>query len=391
MDSGNPALPDSPALRSFMGLDAGASAGLAAEIAPIIGKFRRMGFRAGEEIIREGDPADALYLMDEGEVEAIKASEGDKLLARLSGGDIFGELALFTGKPRAATIRAKSEVSVFKLAKDDFEQLSRDHPKISGAFLNKLYARLGHAYRELEASEDGLRKANRMRTELASVFTNVVLVMAIYTFVLGTVFSGKIAFFESIGKYEFIVSRLVEAMALFVIIKMVLNSGQPLRSFGLTTEGWRKSLLESLIVSALVMGMLLFLKWGAMSLFPGFLWEAPAPGVEAPLLSAKYLDWGYASYIFVAPLQEFITRGAMQSSLQRLLVGKRSAFWAIMVTSFLFGSMHLYASIGLSAMAIVTGWLWGWMFARQGNLLGVSLSHFLIGNFAGLLGFWAIF
>jgi membrane protease YdiL (CAAX protease family) len=42
----------------------------------------------------------------------------------------------------------------------------------------------------------------------------------------------------------------------------------------------------------------------------------------------------------------------------------------------------LYVSPGLALTAFVAGLFWGWLYARQRSLVGVSISHVL-------LGFWA--
>jgi membrane protease YdiL (CAAX protease family) len=81
----------------------------------------------------------------------------------------------------------------------------------------------------------------------------------------------------------------------------------------------------------------------------------------------------------------------MQGTLARLFGGPSSGFLAIVVTSFLFGALHMTHSISLSLSALLTSWLWGWMYNRHKSLVGVSVSHFLIGNAAGLMGFWTFF
>ncbi|KAL4820800.1 camp-dependent protein kinase regulatory subunit [Aspergillus spinulosporus] len=79
-------------------------------------------FPAGEYIIREGDPGDAFYLLESGEAEAFMegVEESVKFYKR---GDYFGELALLDDKPRAASVRAKTEVKVAKLGRDGFKRL----------------------------------------------------------------------------------------------------------------------------------------------------------------------------------------------------------------------------------------------------------------------------
>ncbi|RDW86430.1 cyclic nucleotide-binding domain-containing protein [Aspergillus mulundensis] len=79
-------------------------------------------FPAGENIITEGDPGDAFYLLESGEAEAFM--EGvDEPVKSYQRGDYFGELALLDDKPRAASVRAKTEVKVAKLGRDGFKRL----------------------------------------------------------------------------------------------------------------------------------------------------------------------------------------------------------------------------------------------------------------------------
>lgn len=77
-------------------------------------------FTAGSEIIHEGDPGDAFYLLEVGEAEAVKAGTTVKAYSR---GDYFGELALLDEKPRAASVRAKTDVKVARLGRDGFKRL----------------------------------------------------------------------------------------------------------------------------------------------------------------------------------------------------------------------------------------------------------------------------
>ncbi|KAL4754122.1 camp-dependent protein kinase regulatory subunit [Aspergillus terricola var. indicus] len=79
-------------------------------------------FPAGEYIIKEGDPGDAFYLLESGEAEAFM--EGvEESVKSYKRGDYFGELALLDDKPRAASVRAKTEVKVAKLGRDGFKRL----------------------------------------------------------------------------------------------------------------------------------------------------------------------------------------------------------------------------------------------------------------------------
>jgi len=84
----------------------------------------------GEILFSAGDPGDALYIVAAGHVEIL---EGDRPLATLSEGDAFGEMALLSGGPRTATVRAAGEVELLELGRDDFEHLVGSDPVLARA------------------------------------------------------------------------------------------------------------------------------------------------------------------------------------------------------------------------------------------------------------------
>ncbi|MDH4132245.1 MAG: cyclic nucleotide-binding domain-containing protein, partial [Gemmatimonadota bacterium] len=59
----------------------------------VIGSFVPAQYTFGQEIVKEGEPADALFLLISGKARAVKRSEtGDELsLGTLGPGDTFGE------------------------------------------------------------------------------------------------------------------------------------------------------------------------------------------------------------------------------------------------------------------------------------------------------------
>ena len=82
-------------------------------------------FAANETIIREGEMPEGdkakFYVLAEGEVEVLKGT-GDKeeRIRVLGPSEYFGEIALLEETPRTATVRAKTNVLVYSLRKDDF-------------------------------------------------------------------------------------------------------------------------------------------------------------------------------------------------------------------------------------------------------------------------------
>lgn len=80
---------------------------------------------AGQKILKQGDPGDTFYLVEEGELVATKKRESGQEEEVLSykRGDYFGELALLKNEPRAASVEAKTEARVCKIDRKSFKNI----------------------------------------------------------------------------------------------------------------------------------------------------------------------------------------------------------------------------------------------------------------------------
>lgn len=86
----------------------------------------------GTVVIRQGDPGDAFYIVLWGHLEVVRADRRgqERVINYHMVGHYFGEGALFTGKPRAATVRTMDNVELAVFDKKAFEQLCSRHPDI---------------------------------------------------------------------------------------------------------------------------------------------------------------------------------------------------------------------------------------------------------------------
>ncbi len=100
----------------------------AAEVATVMRMLRSKAVRSGEVIMAPGDPARAMYFIDQGEVEIHTFGKGDH---HLSDGDFFGEQNLLTGGRRQALATAAHDTRLLVLDRDDLLHLLSLHPKIA--------------------------------------------------------------------------------------------------------------------------------------------------------------------------------------------------------------------------------------------------------------------
>ena len=102
-------------------------------------------YEEGDIIVTEGEPGSSLFLIVSGNVKVFtRGEQGEHLpLAELGPGDFFGEVSLLTGKPRTATITAKSRVVAIELDKGSVDRVAADHPEVRQT-LEEFYERRAH-------------------------------------------------------------------------------------------------------------------------------------------------------------------------------------------------------------------------------------------------------
>src|SRR5262245_23927468 len=97
-----------------------------ANIQAVFMRLQRVDYRAGEVVIRQGDPGDYFYVVVRGKCAVTRDTplnkEGVKL-AELGMGDTFGEEALISNGKRNATVTMMTEGCLMRLSKDDFQEL----------------------------------------------------------------------------------------------------------------------------------------------------------------------------------------------------------------------------------------------------------------------------
>lgn len=111
--------------------------------------------KEGEFIVEAGQPPEALFIVESGQVHLHSSEEGGDF-SELGVGETFGEMALLTDKPHAHSAQAATDVVLWALPIAEFEALTEDYPDVRLA--------LSQALREPLLPQDQNRAMERLST-----------------------------------------------------------------------------------------------------------------------------------------------------------------------------------------------------------------------------------
>lgn len=99
---------------------------------------------AGEVLMEQGAPGDSAYLSISGRLRVYMADDDGvpQTVRELSRGEVIGEMSLYTGEPRTATVVAIRDSVLVQLEKPHFDALVASHPQVSIAFTRQIIRRL---------------------------------------------------------------------------------------------------------------------------------------------------------------------------------------------------------------------------------------------------------
>jgi tetratricopeptide (TPR) repeat protein len=101
------------------------------EIKQLIDRVEPQLFSPGQMILEEGDSGDSIFSIKSGHARVVSHILGKELeLATLSAGDVFGEVAFLTGRPRTASVIALDRLEVIEFKKFLLEEIFEKYPDI---------------------------------------------------------------------------------------------------------------------------------------------------------------------------------------------------------------------------------------------------------------------
>jgi membrane protease YdiL (CAAX protease family) len=239
----------------------------------------------------------------------------------------------------------------------------------------KLEAReiaLGNTISELKAKNSELNEAILKRNFFSTIFTSLFISVTFFIFLLFLVKDMAIK-----SDYS---ARVVEIIFFITTVIIIRKSKLPLSNFGVTLTGLKQSVTTVLPSTLLICGILVVLKY--------FLSLNNVQGFNGPIFVAANFNFLLILYIGIVLVQEFIARGVILTVIEHVIVGNNKKFWSILTASSLFALVHIQISFVFALISLGFGCYWGYLYLKERNLAGVSVSHFFIGSFAITLGFW---
>ncbi len=337
-----------------------------------------------ELIVKEGEPADAVFFLLGGQAEVVKresVSGSDFKLRDLHPGAIIGEVALLDEGLRSASVRATVDCTLMKLHMEDLRLPKEVEQSCMVATRLCLARELTRRFRDINektvtALQAQLSEA-KARIAMGTLVCTLLMLNSGYVFVLqmATTLSRKS------GDTAFVSIPLLLFFAAGTGFAMK-RSGYPRAMYGLVTGSWKRSVTESLLFTFPLLALIVLAKYYLIRTEPAMMQDRLFEmGAYFKMSPVKMLIVAGA-YGIVAPIQEIIARGAIQSSFQEFLVGRHRKLVAILMANLMFSMSHIHMGIPVVLLVFLPGLFWGWLFSRHGTLIGACLSHVIVGLFA---------
>ncbi len=349
----------------------------------LLNSAKKYTLKKNQILTREGDPANSFFVILSGKLKVTKHTRKKKfeyVLAYLNTGDTVGEMSLIENVPRGATLKALKPTTVLEF---DIHQIKK-YPELYnrlGLFLAKKTARRLRFLSEVtvKSMEKRLQEAHK-RTALGSLMVTVLTLISCYML--------SLQFLHHI-ELQLPVTTIISApMVIIIGVIMILvmkRSGFPWKTYGVRFKNWRHDIIEALVLSLPIIAILMIAKWAVIHFV---LHDPKLPLIEPSssmppnyFLNPLYYWISLLVYIILVPLQELIVRGGLQSGFYVFLRGteKKRLWIAIIISNLIFSLPHLYNSPSFAFLVLIPGIFWGWLYARQKTLVGVSVSHIFIG------------
>jgi CRP-like cAMP-binding protein len=332
---------------------------------------RQLFVKRGEILMQEGAPAREFFFILSG---AFTVSKKDTVtgtvhtIGALKEGDVIGEIALLDQGTRSATVIANSDAELVSIP---FADLNFKESKLINIFIQMAQNVSAKLRRTSSTALEALQKQldeYKTRSLFVHFFVLIIFFLCAYFYAIAAINA-----ISSLPSSSFYVTLPLTFTFMLGLIFFSRKASLPWETFGVTTKGWKKALYEGIGFTLPLLALFISVKWILLNYWA-------AHGVVKPLFSLDIHAIRLTIYALVTvPLQELLARGAIQGMLMRFLDGSNKRFMSILVSSILFGTVHLFISFYVACGVLLTSFYLGWLYSRSNTLISPCIAHALLG------------
>ena len=218
-----------------------------------------------------------------------------------------------------------------------------------------------------------IARLNQQRRESSIVFAVLMICVCLY------LFFWSLLRYLGIEPPGWVLSKLIEAISIIMLVIILKTTSFSIRDIGLRVTDARATFVPDLLITAGGVAALVLGKVVLLRVAPGFFPEG-----------APFWDWSVGTfadviYPLTVILQEFLARGVMQENLRRIFTGRDAGFLSIFVSALVFGVLHIAYGLPFMLGATLLLGVLGVFYHRQGNLWGLCIIHYVLGEAATFL------
>lgn len=357
-----------------------------------ISHFNVKNVEEGDVILAEGQKNQSIHIIHSGEAHVVKMAIGQTdahVIATLSPGQEIGEMTVMDNSEASATVLAAKPMELISL-----DLSGEDHDEKLQELCDQLQLQIGRRIASrLRDTNSGkvevMEREVRIRREqaVAGRFAITILTLvACYTIALRAILDLNVY-----SWMEVYYSPLIIVAFMLAMVYMMIRSAMPLEAFGVTFKNGFKASADAIKYSLLFCVFLTGCKW----LYIAAQSDAAALSVfQTADMFSSYDESGrfewtiyflfMVAYALLCPVQELIGRCGVQAPLYIFLQGSEGKrhFLSILVSNLMYAASHSHLNLSFAVVTFIPGLFWGWLFMRHKSLVGVSVSHAIIGCYA---------
>lgn len=332
-------------------------------------------------LCHENEKIDYFYIVLSGSLGVIKEHQStheEFQINQLHAGTCIGEVGIAGQKLRTATIKSLEETSLFRCQINKLRYLVYKKYKDIYPYLPLLRKLDGILIDRLQYMNQ--EKVAAMQDQIT--YLTEKLRMSI--FMVATI-SLLCIYSLSVQVLIFLIKQTTNSTNVTLPMMIVLvgvisyisaKTGFGLKDLGITTKNWRQATYESILYTIPILVAFTFIKFLFVEFIPRYS-HLPVFDIDPSVV----LGLGYI--FLIVPIQELLSRGILQGSLNRFLISQHKEWYSIIISNLIFSAFHTFISPIFAFISFLSGLYYGWLYARHKTLLGPWIAH-------SLTGFWAL-